>query len=250
MYTWETLYLHYLRNDVLHLDVSHSSAYEGTNHGLKSHSCIIKPIMNLDTSANTLNIQSSIKVKECEEIISQDATGTHKRWSDLPTSWHTTSFGEGILQGMMSRINDYVANLVARETDTSTFQVFLLNTQTFDTEVTELPCNISNMGTNTPILNMGTNTDNETIHSICHTIPVSPIPIFSRIRSVSVDQTGTMLCSCKHFKRMGLPCDHMACVAKLCHETKIFGSITSKFSRFTHHDIAVCWWSSYMYYAY
>jgi hypothetical protein len=68
-----------------------------------------------------------------------------------------------------------MAKLVARETDTSTFQVFLLNTQTIDTEVTELPCNISNMGTNTLILNMGTNTDNETIDSICDTIPVSPI---------------------------------------------------------------------------
>jgi hypothetical protein len=33
-----------LRNDVLHLDVSHSSAHEGTNHGLKSHSCANKPI--------------------------------------------------------------------------------------------------------------------------------------------------------------------------------------------------------------
>ncbi len=94
--TWETLYLHYLCNNVLHLDVSHLSAHEGTNHGLKSHSCAIKPVMNLDTSANTLNIQSSIKVKECEEIISRDATRTHKRWSDLPTSRHTTSFGEGI----------------------------------------------------------------------------------------------------------------------------------------------------------
>ncbi len=73
VYTWETLYLHYLHNDVLHFDVLHSSAHEGTNHDLKSHSCAIKPIMNLDTSANTLNIQSSIKVKECEVIILQDA---------------------------------------------------------------------------------------------------------------------------------------------------------------------------------
>jgi hypothetical protein len=28
VYTWETLYLHYLRNDVLHLDVSHLSAHQ------------------------------------------------------------------------------------------------------------------------------------------------------------------------------------------------------------------------------
>jgi hypothetical protein len=64
VYTWETLYLHFLRNDVMHFDVSHSSAREGTNHGLKSHSCAIKPTMNLDTSSNTMNIQSSIMVKE------------------------------------------------------------------------------------------------------------------------------------------------------------------------------------------
>jgi hypothetical protein len=50
VYTWETLYLHYLRNDVMHFDVSHSSAHERTNHGLKSNSCAIKLIMNLDTS--------------------------------------------------------------------------------------------------------------------------------------------------------------------------------------------------------
>jgi hypothetical protein len=61
MYTWETLYLHYLRNDLLHFDVSHLSAHKGTNHGLKSHSCAIKPIMNLDTSANTLNIQAALR---------------------------------------------------------------------------------------------------------------------------------------------------------------------------------------------
>jgi hypothetical protein len=107
------MYLHYLWNDVMHFDVSHSSAYEGMNHGLKSHSCAIKPIMNLDTSANTMNIQSSIKVKECEDIIFQDATRTHKPWSDLPTSQHTTSVREGILQGVMSRINHYVEKLVS-----------------------------------------------------------------------------------------------------------------------------------------
>jgi hypothetical protein len=45
VYTWETLYLHFLRNDVMHFDVSHFSAHEGMIHGLKSHSCAIKPII-------------------------------------------------------------------------------------------------------------------------------------------------------------------------------------------------------------
>jgi hypothetical protein len=81
--TWETLYLHYIWNDVMHFDVSHSSAHEGTNHGLKSHSCAVKPGMDLDSSANTTNIPSNIKVQECEDIIFQDATRTHKKWSPL-----------------------------------------------------------------------------------------------------------------------------------------------------------------------
>ncbi len=77
--------------------------------------------MNIDTSANTMNIQSSINVKECEDVIFQDATQTHKRWSDLPTSQHTTSVGESILQGVMSRTNHYVAKLVSKQTETSRF---------------------------------------------------------------------------------------------------------------------------------
>ncbi len=107
---------------MLHFDVSHSSAHKGTNHGLKSHSCAVKPIMNLDSSANTVNIQSSIKVQECEDIIFQDATQTHKKFSDLPTSQCTTLVGEGISQGIMSRINHYVAKLISRQTETSTFK--------------------------------------------------------------------------------------------------------------------------------
>jgi hypothetical protein len=241
VYTWETLYLHFLRNDVMHFDVSHSSAHEGTNHGLKSHSCAIKPIMNLDTSSNTMSIQSSIKVKECEDIIFQEATCTHKRWSDLPTSPYTTSVGEGILQGEMSRVNQYVAKLVSKQTGTSRFQVCYRNTRTFHIEIQEFPGTISNIRNDT---------GHEKNDSLCDTVPLSPIPIFLSIRSVAIDDTRTMSCSCKHFERIGLPCVHMVCVAKLCHETSVFGSHTSKFSGFTHHDIAVRWWSSYVYYAY
>ncbi len=79
---------------------------------------------------------------------------------------------------------------------------------------------------------------------------ISPIPMFSRIRSVTIDRTGTMFCSCMHFERIGLPCVHMACVATLCHDTSVFAPHTSKFAGFTNHDIEVRWWSSYMFYAY
>jgi hypothetical protein len=114
VYTWEMLYLHYMWSNVMHFDTAHSSAHKGTNHGLKGHSCAVKPTMNLDSLANTMNIQTSIKVQDCEKIIFQDAMRTHKKWSDLPTSQHTSSVREGILQGMMSRINHCQAKLVSR----------------------------------------------------------------------------------------------------------------------------------------
>jgi hypothetical protein len=104
-----------MQSNLMHFDIANSSPHKRTNHGLKSHSCAGKPTMNLDSSANAMNIQTSIKVQDCEGIIFQDATQTHKKWSDSPTSHHTTSGGEGILQGMMSRINHYQAKLVSRQ---------------------------------------------------------------------------------------------------------------------------------------
>jgi hypothetical protein len=153
----------------MHFDVSHSSAQEGTNCGLNSHSCAVKPTMNLDSSANTINIQSSIEVQECEDVILKDAMQTHKKWSDLPTSQHTTSVGEVILQGIMSRINHYVAKPFSRQKDTSTFQVCYTKTRTEDMVVKEFPGTISNMGNDT---------DKEKNDSLGDNVQLSPIPIF------------------------------------------------------------------------
>jgi hypothetical protein len=120
----------------------------------------------------------------------------------------------------MSRINHYVAKHVMRQTETSTFQVCYTKSRTEDMVVKELPGTIWNMGNDTEKENdsMGDN------------VQLSPIPIVSHIQSVTVDQTGTMIGSCKHFERIGLPCVHMACVATLCHDTSVFASHTSKFA--------------------
>jgi hypothetical protein len=142
---------------------------------------------------------------------------------------------------MTSRINHYKAKLVSKQMETSTFQVCYMKTTTEDLVVKELS------GT---ICGIGNESDKENYDILGHNVQLSPIPIFSRICSVTVDKTGTMLCSCKYFERIGLPCDHLACVATLCHEMPGFDSHCSKFAGFTHNDIAVRWWSSYMYYAY
>jgi hypothetical protein len=146
--------------------------------------------MNLDSLATIINIQTSIKVQECEKIIFQDATRAHKKWSDLPTSQHTTSIGEGNLQGIMTRINHYEAKLVSRQTETSTFQVCYTKTRTEDLVVKELPG---------AICGIGNDSDKEKNYSLGHNVQLSPIPIFSCICSVTVDKSSTMFCSCKPF---------------------------------------------------
>ena len=49
------------------LTVHSSNWTKGTNFGLKEHSANIKPTMNMDTSAQTINIQQDIKAAELTE---------------------------------------------------------------------------------------------------------------------------------------------------------------------------------------
>ena len=86
----------------MHFDTAHSSAHEGTNHGIKGHSCGVKPTMNIDTSAKTLINQTRICLLDCKSAIFQDATCTHKKWSALPTSKHTVTIADGILIEIMN----------------------------------------------------------------------------------------------------------------------------------------------------
>jgi hypothetical protein len=213
VYTWESLYLHYERKTIRHFDTSHSSPHEGTNHGLKSHSSGVKATMNLDLSAKTLNTQTSIRVAECDEIIYQEATKTHKKWSNLPTSKYSVSVAEGIMLAMMSRCNKYQSTLVSKTNGKYTFQVTY--TPELNTQESKMSCEFY------------------------------LIPRFDRLRTVTVHQDETMFCSCCHFERLGLPCVHQAAVATMCSEMT-----SCRFQGFTHHDISVRWWSKYMYYAY
>ncbi len=57
--------------------------------------------MNLDLSAKTLNTQTNLRVAECDDIIYQEATRTHKKWSSLPMLQFTVTVAECIIQAMM-----------------------------------------------------------------------------------------------------------------------------------------------------
>ena len=263
VYTWETLYLHYRRSHIRHFDTAHSSPHEGTNHGLKSHAAAVKPTMNLDASATTINTQVTLRVHECEDIIYQEAKKIKIQWSMLPTSNHTVTIAEGILQHMMKRIKLYQFLLVSRESSKCVFQVTYASSNLAHNSTLRnhsLTLHNGNIAVgNDDHVRVGIRENTNPIPNVCtdnvnrnNNNDLSPIPVFSRVRTVSVDGSGIMLCSCKHFERTGLPCVHQASVASLCHDemsTPVTGS-KDPFLGFTHHDISVRWWSQYMYYAY
>jgi hypothetical protein len=175
---------------------------------MKSHSAGLKPIMDLDTSANTINTQTDIKVAELEEIIYRDYYFKHKRWSNLPTSPYTVSNAEAILKKMMSRVHLYKAIM----TDDSVFQVFYTgDTVAWDNDV----FGEFDLDTEEP---EDTEPDERSIPNPHTKADDMTIPLFSRIRTVSIDKNRTMSCTCCQFEQQGLPCTHQACVAKLCHE--------------------------------
>ncbi len=129
VYVYEDLYLYYKQRHIRHFEVSHSSPhkvsktflgitiyfkndnldnllitlFQGTHFGLKKHSAPMQPTMNLDTSSKTLNLQANLKAREVEEIIFNDYHYSDKTWSSLPTTPYTTTFAEGIINGIMKR---------------------------------------------------------------------------------------------------------------------------------------------------
>ena len=71
----------------------------------------------------------------------------------------------------------------------------------------------------------------------CTIVSRSPIPLFHRIRTVVFDNDAcTFTCNCYQFERVGLPCVHMYAAIK---------HVDSNWLGFTHHQVAVRWWSAY-----
>ena len=69
-----------------------------------------------------------------------------------------------------------------------------------------------------------------------------PIPAFGRERIVSFNtNTSTVKCSCCQFERIGIPCVHMQVVVK---------AVDPEWKGFTHHQVAVRWWSLYAFKGY
>ena len=184
--------------------------------GIKDHCAGLKPTMNMDTAAKTLNVQQDLKAEELSELVFGDFERTHKSWSDFPTAPYTTTFGESLIKGVNDRVKLYSAIRVSE----SEFQVNFI-------------------GDNVVGVNNEGNSEqgDEYLHV--------PLPLFGRIRHVKLEMDGTLMCDCCHFQGCGLFCVHQVKVATAIHEV---GGI--EFKGFTHHDIAARYLSGYMHLAY
>ena len=243
-----------------YFDTAHSSAHEGTNHGVKSHSAGVQTTMGIDLSAKTMNTQTNIKVAECEELIFHEATRTHKKWFNLPTAPYVVTVAESLLKQMMSRQEFYHAKLIARMVNRHVFQVVYdgHGQEVFSLREDRCVNDIQDSAIQSSEDSDTQSSDDYMNSNVCNDMH---IPLFSRTRTVSVEHDGTMLCSCHMFERVGLPCTHQACVATLRYEAAHRESLSSCyldtgnkgeqfFLGFNHHDVAVHWWASYMLYAY
>ena len=52
--------------------------------------------MNMDTAAQTLNIQQDLKAAKLSELVFGDSQRTHKLWSNYPTTPFTTTFAKSL----------------------------------------------------------------------------------------------------------------------------------------------------------
>ena len=170
----------------------------------------------MDTAAQTLNIQQDLKAEELSELVFGNFERTHKSWSNSPTAPYTTTFGESLIKGVNDRVKLYSAVRVSE----SEFQVHFIGDNGLGV-------------TNEGYREQG----DEYLHI--------PLPLFRRIRHVTFEMDGTMMCDCCHFQGCGLFCVHQVKVATAIHEARGI-----EFKGFTHHDIAARYLSGYMHLAY
>ena len=67
----------------------------------------MQPTMNVNTAAETLNLQTNVKVSEIEEMISNDYLNPDKRWSTNPSAPFLTRFGAR--SAVYPRVDNYDA---------------------------------------------------------------------------------------------------------------------------------------------
>ena len=184
--------------------------------GIKDHCAGIKPTMNMDTAAKTLNVQQDLQAESLSELVFGDIERPDKSWSDNPTAPYTVTFGEGLIKSVTERVKLYIVVRIG----VYEFQVHYIGDKVLDEK------------------GDGQREEGDEYLNV-------PLPLFRRIRHVLIEDDGTMMCDCCHFQGCGLFCVHQVAVASAVHEAHGI-----EFKGFPHHDIAARYLSGYMHLAY
>ena len=166
---------------------------QGTNLGLKKHSAPILPTLGMDDASNRIHIQSNLKAAELDAFCCSEYVNTQKNWSSNPTASDLMPFGEGLVSAEYHRARDKRA----RRVGVSRFEV------RYD------PCEDDEIDSDNSV-------DNKSFTDVekSSEFPGVPIPLFSRVRIVTIDKNKVMHCSCDKFNRRGHFCADQVCVAK------------------------------------
>ena len=171
-----------------------------------------------------LSIQSSLKTSHLDHKYASSAFKT-SLWPNSKTKDHVIVPCESMLQQILVRIPEYVT----RHINNTTWEVLnkrhikflkkdhdFLQTANFDNVFA----------------------DDESLYLKPSS---SPIPKFWRIQTVVLDESLYLKCSCCQFESIGVPCVHQAAVINKCFPI---------WNSFTHHDVALEWWTLYTSHAY
>jgi hypothetical protein len=249
---YDNHYLHFLRRDTRFFDISHNSCHEGTNHGLKSSASAVLPGHNPVKAAECMVMQAEMTTKKLDDLSSKLLHET-KTWSKLPTAPYLVTVAESILSQQVLRYKQYCVVHFGHGKCEVDFIPTTQNRTAAGAEQEEsahpeeqeedsfllFPSAEEDEADDVVMV------DREDSHSSSRAFP--PIPLFTRTRTVTwyveeeEDSRFTFRCSCCQFERIGIPCVHIYSVAK---------ALDPKWNGFTHHHVAVRWWTTYICYGF
>ena len=185
---------------------------------MKSHSAPLKGTHGVNKAASALNTQSDLRAAELNQMCHKEFMDNNKTWSESITARHTGNFGEGLIKEEYNRESFYRGKYVG-----------------------DMEFEVTYVGDST-----GREQGSRQIEEDgCDDFPDAPVPVFSRVRTVTIDTDGVMRCSCCKFNTSGYFCVHCIVVARLvCKEQG------ETFLGFTHNDIIPRYRNDFMYLAY
>lgn len=192
------LYCH--RKSVRHFDAHKNTSHEGTNNSAKSNGIPVLACHSIAQAAQTLNAQALEKCAEIKQLAATSVTST-KLWSKLPLKNDVTKICVGLVEAEWKRSSNY---LIFRA-DPVTWRV-----------VVKDGC------------------WHEEVDGDYHIF----IPIFRRVRSVSLSND-TFMCTCCSFERVGYPC---------CHSLAVLRKEFPDYQGPSKNDVALFWHSAYALY--